>query len=87
MDGTNQRCPLSGNWRFMALMLDRIKSRKSQFIIATHSPILMIFPGATIVNFDSQSLEPIDFRESQPFRLTKGISDHPERYWNHLDDT
>ena len=71
----------------MALMLERIKEGKSQFIVATHSPILMTFPGATVVSFDSQSLEAIDYRESEHFNLTKGILDHPERYWKHLLDS
>ena len=68
----------------MALMLDRIKSGKSQFIIATHSPILMTFPSATVISLDSPSLETIDYRESDHFLLTQGILDHPERYWKHL---
>ena len=70
----------------MALMLDRIKEGKSQFIVATHSPILMTFPGATTVSLDSKTLEAIDYRESEHFQLTKGILDHPERYWKHLLD-
>ena len=69
----------------MALMLDRLKKGKSQFIIATHSPILMTFPGATVISFDSPSLEAIDYRESDHFLLTQGILDHPERYWKHLE--
>ena len=69
----------------MALMLDRLKKGKSQFIIATHSPILMTFPGATVINFDSPTLETIDYRGSNHFLLTQGILDHPERYWQHLN--
>ena len=68
----------------LALMLDRVKDGKSQFIVATHSPILMTFPGATVVSLDSPSLESIDYRESEHFHLTKGILDHPEKYWKHL---
>ncbi len=68
----------------MALMLDRLKNGNSQFIIATHSPILMTFPGATVINLDSPSLETIDYRQSDHFLLTQGILDHPERYWKHL---
>ena len=70
----------------MALMLDRVKKGKSQFIVATHSPILMTFPGATVVSVDSPTLETIDYRESDHFLLTQGILDHPERYWKHLNE-
>ena len=70
----------------LALMLDRIKKGNSQFIVATHSPILMTFPGATVFSFDSPSLEPIDYRLSDHFQLTKGILDYPEKYWKHLHE-
>jgi len=70
----------------LALMLDRVKKGKTQFIVATHSPILMTFPGATVVSFDSPSLESIDYRTSEHFQLTKGILDTPEQYWKHLHD-
>jgi len=68
----------------MAMMVDRIKKGKSQFIIATHSPILMTYPGATVVSFDLPSLESVDYRQSDHFLLTKGILDHPQQYWKHL---
>ena len=71
----------------MALMLDHLKKGKSQFIVATHSPILMTFPNATVVSFDTKTLETIDYRESEHFQLTKGILDHPDRYWKHLLDS
>lgn len=68
----------------MAMMVERIKKGKSQFIIATHSPILMTYPGATVVSFDSPTLESVDYRQSDHFLLTKGILDHPQQYWKHL---
>jgi len=66
------------------MMAERIKKGKSQFIIATHSPILMTYPGATVVSLDSPTLESVDYRQSDHFLLTKGILDHPEQYWKHL---
>ena len=68
----------------MAMMVERIKKGKSQFIIATHSPILMTYPRATVVSFDSPTLESVDYRQSDHFLLTKGILDHPQQYWKHL---
>jgi len=44
----------------LAFIADRIRDDKSQFIIATHSPILMTFPGATILSFDESPLTPIE---------------------------
>ncbi len=71
----------------MAMMVRRIKQGKSQFIIATHSPILMTFPGATVVSFDSPTLESIDYRKSEHFLVTNGILDNPDQYWKHLRES
>ena len=71
----------------LAMIADRIKDGKSQFIIATHSPILLTFPGATILNFDEAPLMPISIEETMHFQITQGILDHPERYWKHLVQT
>src|SRR5262249_13978157 len=38
------------------LLRDRVESGRAQFIIATHSPILLTFPGAVIVDFDDGAL-------------------------------
>lgn len=71
----------------LAMIADRIKDGKSQFIIATHSPILMTFPDATMLSFDEASLMPIAIEDTSHFQITQGILDHPERYWKHLVKT
>lgn len=49
----------------------------SQFIIATHSPILLGFPGATIYQLDENGLEEVSYEETQPYRITKQfLTDH-----------
>ena len=74
----------------MSIMADRIKTGKTQFIVATHSPILMTFPGATILSldFNAGSIEEVELQETSHFQLTRGILEHPEKYWRHLlEDT
>ncbi|MEM8495498.1 MAG: AAA family ATPase [Planctomycetota bacterium] len=68
----------------LALMHDRIRSGLSQFIIATHSPILLTYPGATIYSFDDGRLERTSLKATAHFQITHGILEHPERYWRHL---
>jgi predicted ATPase len=68
----------------LAMMAERVKKGKSQFIIATHSPILMTYPGATVVSFDSPTLESVDYRQGDHFLVTQGILDSPRQYWKHL---
>lgn len=55
-----------------------------QFIIATHSPVLMTFPGANLLSFDGAGIEPIELRDTEHYQITRGVLEHPERYWAHL---
>jgi predicted ATPase len=57
---------------------------KSQFIIATHSPILLTFPGARILSFDGGSIQPISLEDTSHYQITKGILQNPAVYWRHL---
>lgn len=55
-----------------------------QFLIATHSPILLAYPGAQILSFDGGEIHEIKYRESQPFQLVSRFVAAPERYINAL---
>jgi predicted ATPase len=41
----------------------------AQFIVATHSPILLACPGATIYSFDRVPLEPVSYEETEHYRI------------------
>lgn len=43
----------------------------AQFIIATHSPILLGYPNATIYNFEDESISPIRYEDTLHYILTK----------------
>jgi predicted ATPase len=43
----------------------------AQFIIATHSPILLACPGAVIYNFDGETVERIDYDDTEHYRIYK----------------
>lgn len=55
-----------------------------QFIIATHSPILMAFPGAEILLFEGSQIAPIAFNETEHVRLTRAFLNDPQRYLRQL---
>lgn len=55
----------------------------SQFIIATHSPILMAYPHATILSLDDD-LRPVPYQETDHYRITKSFLDKPERMLREL---
>jgi predicted ATPase len=70
----------------LVLMDELIREGRSQFIIATHSPILMTYPEATIVSFDTSELKVISLEETEHYQITRGILDDPLLYWKHLRD-
>ncbi|MBA3817573.1 MAG: AAA family ATPase [Deltaproteobacteria bacterium] len=56
----------------------------SQFIIATHSPILMAYPGALIYQLDATGIRPVDYEQTEHFEITRDFLNHRERYFKHL---
>jgi predicted ATPase len=63
------------------LLRDRVDRGRTQFIVATHSPILLTFPGAAIVDFDDGALRRIALHETRHYQITRGILENPDRYW------
>lgn len=45
----------------------------SQFIIATHSPILLGYPDAKILSFGQKGIEEIEYEQSDPYMVTKSF--------------
>lgn len=56
----------------------------AQFLIATHSPIVLSYPGAILFGMDTDSIAEISYRESAPYRVMRDFMDAPERYFKHL---
>ena len=55
-----------------------------QFIIATHSPMLMAFPGAQILSLDQNPIRELPWEEVEHVRLMKHFFQNPERYLQRL---
>jgi len=56
----------------------------SQFIIATHSPIVLAYPEATIYACTQQGLEITDYDDAEPVRLTRSFLDAKDRFLHEL---
>ena len=50
---------------------------QSQFIIATHSPILMAYPGARIYQIDKSGIYPIKYEDTEHYEITKAFLNNP----------
>lgn len=59
--------------------IDRLVKRGSQFIIATHSPILLTFPGARVYQFSAAGIEAVAYQETEHFQLSKRFLNDPDR--------
>lgn len=68
----------------MALILDIVKTGNAQFIIATHSPILMGLPGAVIYQILEDEIQHVAFEETDHYRITKTFLDNPDYYLRHF---
>ncbi|PIF32279.1 putative ATPase [Flavobacterium sp. 9] len=53
--------------------IDEHVNNNSQFIIATHSPILLAYPKAIIYQLDEKGIRQIDYEETEHYLVTKGF--------------
>ena len=65
-------------------MLKEMVAERSQFIIATHSPILLAFPNATIYSFDQQPPLRVAFEDLEHVKLTRDFLNAPEAFLRRL---
>jgi predicted ATPase len=73
---------------FLHILHQLTAPRIAQFIIATHSPMLLAFPGATVLSFDGGVIREVDYRDTNHFQLTRDFLRSPQRFLRHLlDDT
>lgn len=66
------------------VMHDLTKRGRVQFVIATHSPILLGFPDAQIYHFDETGIKEVEYKETEHYQITKYFLDHRERMLEQL---
>jgi predicted ATPase len=64
----------------MKMMVDR----GAQLVIATHSPILLAFPGATIISCDVGRLQLVEYDTLEHVQVTRSFLNNPQSYLQHL---
>ena len=68
----------------LAIMHRLVEREGSQFVIATHSPILLAYPGAVIYRFGTDGIAPVAYEDTEHFQITRDFLAGPERYFKHL---
>lgn len=69
---------------FLRILHQLTAPRIAQFVIATHSPILLAFPGATVLSLDDGEIRPVRYDETDHYQLTRSFLEAPERFLRHL---
>jgi predicted ATPase len=64
--------------------INRLVASNSQFIISTHSPILLAFPNAAIYQITNNGIEIVEYEACEHYRLTKQFLDNPKHFIKHL---
>ncbi len=70
----------------LLIEINNLVKNNSQFIIATHSPILLAYPDAQIYNLNS-GIERIEYAETEQYKLTKNFLDNPNIFIERLFDS
>ena len=72
--------------RQLTLLLEIVNCAKedSQFIMVTHSPILLGIPGAEILSFDDGQIHPIDYEDTDSYQITKMFIENKEQLLKRL---
>lgn len=68
----------------MLALLHRMIRHRSQILIATHSPIILAYPGATIYQLTEDAIQEVSYQETEHYQVTRGFLEAPERYLGHL---
>ncbi|MEO8549740.1 MAG: AAA family ATPase [Kofleriaceae bacterium] len=68
----------------LSIMNEHVEERASQFVIATHSPILMAYPKALIYRLGPKGIERVAYEETEHYTITRDFLSSPERYFKRL---
>ena len=70
---------------FLVLLHDVLrKHRDAQFIISTHSPVLLGYPEAQILSFDGEQLHEIQYEDTAPMQIVRRFVNHRDRFLEEL---
>ncbi|MEM7368088.1 MAG: AAA family ATPase [Bacteroidota bacterium] len=69
---------------FLTIVHKLESSGLAQFIIATHSPMLLTYPGATLLSLDEEGISETNYQDTEHFQLTRRFLEAPEAYYRFL---
>ena len=72
--------------RLLELMchIHELENSGSQFIISTHSPILMTYPGAEVLYLTDGEIRSVSYEETEHYQITRSFLNAPEKMCRYL---
>jgi predicted ATPase len=83
LDEPEAALSVRGELALLRRMFDLVASG-AQFIVASHSPILLAFPDCAIYELSQQGIARVSYDDAETVQLTKSFLDGPERFLRHL---
>lgn len=68
----------------LLIHIHELSKRNSQFIISTHSPILMSYPGCDLFELNGEGIRKVNYHETDHYRITKEFIENADRMYHHL---
>jgi predicted ATPase len=72
---------------FLKILNDLTQSGHAQFLISTHSPIILSYPGAVLFSLDGEAIREVPYQETEHYTITRNFLNAPERFFRHLFDS
>ncbi|SMG44898.1 hypothetical protein [Arenibacter troitsensis] len=85
MDETEAALSPSKQLSLLYFIKEHLRHNISQFIVATHSPMLMAYPGATIYQISDDGMKKVDFEDTDHYSITRSFLNNPDAYLRHLE--
>jgi predicted ATPase len=60
-------------------IIHSLVQRNSQFIIATHSPIIMAYPDSVIYHLSEDGISRVEYTETEHYNITRDFLNNPQR--------
>ena len=69
---------------FLRIVHDLAATGRAQFLIATHSPMILAYPNAVLYSLDGDAIEEVAYEETRHFLITRDFLNSPARFFKHL---
>lgn len=69
---------------FIYFLQNHLQQYNSQFIIATHSPMLMAYPDATIYEITAEEMKKTALEDTDHYSITKMFLNNPKSFLQHF---